>query len=298
MIPIRKALTLIILSILFVTGSVASLLFYLNMARERRESDPRFRIVAIAQKSADAESLPTAYLAELIGLSVDHFHNLYRFSTAKAEKKLLSSALIKEASVKKVMPGTLLIEYAVRQPAAFIGEFSNTAVDSEGFLIPFNPFFRPKSLPEIYVGLTSFGEAVSPDDPDSGSWGRKLQGPRAAMALELFKLIQKDSGDEALILRRLDVKNAFALSSGRREIVVTMEQQLEREGVFFLTPHLIRLSPDNFRQEWANYKVVAAYLRENAPEASGEKGRVVKTKPVTIDLRIPGYAFIDPSSAS
>ncbi len=43
----------------------------------------------------------------------------------------------------------------MRTPYAYIGEFANTAIDKEGYLFPFRPFFTPKNLPILYIGLNA-----------------------------------------------------------------------------------------------------------------------------------------------
>ena len=88
------------------------------------------------------------------------------------------SPLIKKASIKKIPPGTLYIEYQMRVPLAYLGDYTNTALDEEGYLFPFSPFFTPKKLPIIYLGLQQ----------DDAQWGMTLkQDQRLQLAFDLLK---------------------------------------------------------------------------------------------------------------
>ena len=142
----KNALAVILLSLLCTTGIALVGVWYWQKVQKKQEEDPQFTIVALAQSTTSVDPLKSAYLAELLGLSTDQPQNLYAFDRKAALAKLEGSSLIKKSTLTKVKPGTLLIEYEVREPIAFSGDFSNTAIDEEGFLIPFKPFFTPKSF--------------------------------------------------------------------------------------------------------------------------------------------------------
>lgn len=253
MISFKKAIFIIFLSIFVVSGSAALTFFYFKQAVDSRKQDPAFRIVAIAQKSSVYEPLPTAYLAELLGLSVDMPSNLYRFDLKSAKAMLESSPLIREAEITKIKPGTLLIDYTLRQPVAYSGDLSNTAVSSDGVLIPFNPFFRPKKMPQIVTGGTY-------------SWGQSLDSAEGRLAMELFHLINTSN------LMKIDTSHAFDPSYGRREIIVILEDSKKERT--------LRLGTDDYKRGWD------AYLQLRTVENAKFKSHIV------IDLRIPDLAFI------
>jgi cell division septal protein FtsQ len=200
------------------------------------------------------EALSSSYLAELMGLSADHPIVLSQFDRSRAEERIRSSAIIKEAIVKVIKPDTVYVDYTVRQPIALLHDFENTAIDEEGVTFPVAPFFFPKKLPEIYLGISGI------------RWGELLLGYRMELAQKLLKTIANYS----LPIRRLDVSNAFASSLGKREIVVILE-----ENGF---SKFLRLTPKNFGQELGNYL---------------ELNRNLALESQVIDLRIPQLAFIE-----
>jgi hypothetical protein len=289
--PFGKALIFIFSTMVGVLVLGAFALVYIDTIRSKRTHDPAFKIVALAQSTPDPQALKTAYLAELLGLAVDRPMNLYRYDAQEAKSKLLASALIKEAEIIKIKPGTLLVDYVLRQPVAFLADYSNTAIDSEGVLIPFKPFFTPKKLPEIHMGLSAFGEGVKEGDEEGGKWGKPLQGARARLALELFKIITERCCKDALHVLRIDVSKAFALSYGQRQIVVVFEERVPVEGALVVFPVILRLTSSRYPQELANYLELRKHLEPQLPESQPLVG-IVKGKTQIVDLRVPQLAFL------
>src|ERR1700689_1658596 len=76
----------------------------------------KYRVVSIVQTGPEKEALKTPYLAELLGTSADQAVSLYSIDCREAAKKLLSSPLTKSASVKRIPPGTIYIDYELRKP--------------------------------------------------------------------------------------------------------------------------------------------------------------------------------------
>jgi hypothetical protein len=176
-------------------------------------------------------------------------------------------------------PGTIYVDYTLRDPIAFLGDYENTAFDEEGYLFPFRPFLAPKALPKVFVGECEC------------SWGRKLQGDHVQQALSLLHITQKMCNELGVYLRQLDVSKADAPSYGQRQIVVIIENREERmkEGkpILRVCPTILRLSTENISQQLANYSVLHAYLRRQVL-LQGENA----TKGFVVDLRIPELAFI------
>ena len=175
------------------------------------------------------------------------------FDPLLAQKRLLSCPLIKEAKVKLTSPETVYVDYTVRQPIAWLYDFENIALDEEGYPFPVSPFFTPKRLPEVYLGIRNF------------YWGRPLKERNAELALTILQLLNRLS----LQVKRLDVSKAFLPSLGRREVVLILEEQGFTKS--------LRLTPKNVAQELGNY----LELRSKLPAV-----------PQIIDLRIPQLAFI------
>lgn len=275
-IPFSRALLWILVSTLLISGSAfMGWLHYLHV-RERRLQDEQYRIVAIVQSASQAEALKTVYLAELLDLSLDRPKNLYQFSAREAESKLGACPLIKRAVVKKILPGTLYIDYDRRLPVAYLGDYTNTVIDEEGYLFPFRPFFTPKRLSTIYLGL----------DQEDMKWGNCLQElPALQLALAILRQFEQIE-EGSFYVKQLDVSQVHADSDGQRQVVVVLEE-LSQEWTKF-SPHLmyLRLSPDHYQQDLANFRTLYKALIE-------EKAR---KETWIVDLRIPHLAFIKKGS--
>lgn len=291
LIPPKKALFWLMITTLLISGTGFLALLYYRHVKELYASDETYRIAAIVQATPDKEALKTAYFSELLDLSIDRPSNLYRFNSKEARRKLLASPLIKEAQVKKVRPGMIFIDYVLRKPKAFLIDYTNTAIDADWVALPFNPFFTPKRLPEVYLGI------AKPDEGSllsGGAWGKPLQGERVELAKSLFALLEKYATD-SLHIERIDVSCAFAPSCGQRQIVVMIEQQIMNRAVLLRIPLILRLSTDHYVQGIENYFVLHAELIKKAREGIKEGEGVVKLAPTIVDLRLPSLAFLKKS---
>lgn len=276
-IPVNRAILWILLSTLCISGSAfMGWLYYLHR-RELKFNSDQYRIVALVQNNRQVDGLKTVYLAELLDLSLDRPVNLYQFNIKEAQQTLLSHPIIKEASIKKILPGTLYIDYSVRTPLAFVGDFTNTAIDEEGYLFPFRPFFTPKRLPTIYLGLNA-------EECRWGSCLKSLVSVQAAFnLLSDFECLEK----EHLHLKQLDVTHMEADSYGQRQIVMVVEKKGEKGEAERTNPSMIlRLSSDHTALDLANFRSYKAILFEN------EEKRFNSDKPIILDFRIPHLAFI------
>lgn len=255
--------------------------------RTDRLRSAAYLITSIIQTGPEKEALKTAYLAELLGLSADQPTHLYAFDTKKGEQKLLASPLISQAKIKRLPPSTIYIDYEVRKPIAWLADYKNTAIDWEGYLFPVAPFFSPKHLPEIYLGL-----------PDSGvTWQVSIKDPHFQLALEILQFLETAPWKEGLRIKRIDVSSAFASSLGQREIVLFTEEELslrqEAGEVVCIFPKILRLAPKDYNQQLSNFfslrrTMIEDYRRQLASVKEG--GRFA---PRIIDLRIPQLAFVE-----
>lgn len=291
MIPKRKAWLIIALSVLLISGITSASMTYYRYIQNKRLSDPKFRIMAIAQTSSDGEHLKTGYLAELLGLSVDRPVSLLSFPTRKAETVLRLNPLFKDVHVSKIKPGTLLVEYHLRKPIAFLGDYANTALDAEGYLFPFHPFYTPKKLPEILLGSLT-GEEIG-----DLIWGSRVKGPRSLLALEVYRTALSQFAAEPLSLKRIDVSRAHSLSYGQRQIVMIFEERLIREEngrrSLVLQPHILQLSTSGWRHELERYKILQGYLAAEEKKQPFPAEDLQEKKAIVIDLRIPYLAIIN-----
>jgi hypothetical protein len=265
--------------------------------KRRALHDERFRISAIVQTGSEKEALKTAYLAELLHLSADTFTPLYGFDCRKAEEQLLTSPLISSAKVKRLPPRAIYVEYEVRKPVALLSDYKNVALDREGYLFPFHPFFAPKELPEVYLGLPSFGAPEDSMGRSGGHWHTPLSNRYLHLALELLQVLEGSAWREGFRCKRIDVSNAFAPTLGQRELVLYTEEELfvkDKERPICCTfPKILRLAPKDYTKQLQNFftlrrKMAEDYGRQVA--ASGHEGRFA---PRIIDLRIPQLAFVE-----
>jgi len=256
--PFRKALYWIVFSTVLISGSTIVGVYYYQYLKKLQHNDEKYNIVAIVQAGPDKGILKTGFLAELLNLSIDHPTNLYSLNVEEARQHLLKNPLIRTAEVKRIKPVTLLVDYTVRKPVAYLSDFTNTAIDEEGFLIPFKPFFSPKKLPELYLG-----------EIEECHWGKCLKIEKLKLGLELVKRLAQFPN-----VQKIDVSKSNAPSYGQREIVVTINTGSKSQ--------ILRLSRENYSQQLANYRELEKHLQD---EGAGEPVLV-------IDLRVPSLAFI------
>lgn len=281
-IPMSRAVLWILLSTLLISGSVLmGWLYYLHV-RELRLNDDQYRIAAIIQRTPHNDSLKTAYLAEQLKLSLSHPVNLYQFNVKEARETLLKNPLIRDVIVKKILPGTLYIDYTLRSPAAFVGDFTNTAIDAEGNLFPFRPFFTPKRLPIIILGLNE----------EECQWGNCIsENPSLQVAFDL--MAQRQSLErEGYEIQKIDVAELNSESYGHRQIVVVLGWAAQSiisqpEGGRRI---ILRLSVDQPHQDLINFLTLNDFLLKR------DQKSLVKNRPVVIDLRMPHLAFIKAES--
>ena len=280
----RQALFCLIGSTFFtLTVSTGGYWLWTKHRNERLKSD-KYQITSIIQTGPEKEPLKTAYLAELLGLSSDCPTLLYALDMKKALAKLNASPLIASAKIKRIAPSTLYIDYEVRKPVAWAADYKNTAVDQDGYLFPVSPFFSPKNLPEIYLGLSEFS-------------GWQVRGSHFELALEILQFLETAPWKEGLHIKRIDVSNAFAPSLGQREVVIFTEEELslrnEADEIVCTFPKILRIAPKDYTQQLGNFfalrrTMMGDYRKQLAMIKEG--GRFA---PRIIDLRLPQLAFVE-----
>jgi hypothetical protein len=271
-IPFKRACLWILLSSLLISGSAFMGWLYYQHAKDKRLHDEQYQIVAIIQ-STEQEGLKTGFLAQLLGLSLNKPINLYQFNILEGEQKLLKCPLIKKASIQKIRPGTLYIQYDMRTPVAYVGDYSNTAIDAEGVLFPFRPFFTPKAIPTFYLGLNENEYAWGEVFPDLD----RLQ--LAIHLLEIFKNFSK----RGVSVKHIDVAEAYADSYGKRQIVVKLEERKDFFSRSNSEEILLRLNVEHYKQNIVNF-----FSLDHALRVKNRKNQGIRI----IDLRIPHLAFV------
>jgi hypothetical protein len=284
----------IFLSVVLLSGSSFFLLHYYKHFLIERRNNPSYRIETIIQTGDKKEALKTVYLAELMDLSSDKPSNYYTFDPHGAEKKLLQSPLVKTAFVKKIKPNTVYVDYTVREPIAWLGDYENILIDEEGRIFPAFPFLSPKTLPKIYLNFSDEEETIDL------SFGNPLKDKYTLLALRLMKEFTQPSLREKFRLISLDVSKAFAPSLGKREIVVEMEEEWAfSEGEkrsLLIFPKYLRFSPNNYSKQMGNFLSLQKKMKKDYEKQLREKNVLEANQrflPKIIDLRIDSMAFID-----
>ncbi len=299
-IPFVNALAWIVGSALLVSGTAhLGIKHFLKHKLHAQVKAPQV-IQTLVQTGPQREALKTEFLAELLGISADFPPLVAAFNLKEAETKLRDCPLIAEVQVKLLKPSTLYIDYTIRQPVAWVSDYENVVIDKAGYLFPFRPFFSPKNLPEIYMGLGPFGAQPDEADKPVAQWNQPLVGKHAKLALNLLNLLNEPLVQELFTARKIDVSKAFSESYGTREIVLIAEDLVsvssEGEEVQYLFPKILRLSTKNYASELGNYLKLRQQLIENEKASiqpqRGERG-IVRQKETIIDFRIPNLAFID-----
>lgn len=254
-IPFKKAVLYVLLSVVIIWGSLIATWLVHQAVIKARQKDPRYNIVALVQTCPQTDHLQTWQLAELLDLSRDAPQNLYSFDPHAANGKLLTCPVIKKAVCRRQPPCVVHVDYVLKEPCALIADFSNVAIDREKFCFPLKPYFTPKKLPQIYLGLTQL------------SYEQALDSKEVDLA---FKLLDYLEQHVICSIETIDVHNAFAKSAGAEEIVVVLDDHAKKR--------YLRLNPRDFTRALDRYKA----LQSTFDKAQHSQ---------IIDLRIPQIAL-------
>lgn len=280
-IPLALALMWIVGSILVVTGGGYSVKRYIE--GKRNKIDPDQTIVKILQRGSEREALSTRYLAELIGLSIDRPVMARNFDLHLAEKRLCSSPVIEKAKVT-LSKNTAIVDYEARRPVALFFDYTNMGLDIYGVPFPIYPFYSPKNLPEIFLG-----------EPMALRWNEPVSHPKMELAMRILRSLFL----APFSLKRIDVSGSYAESYGKRQIVLTIEENFKLDWqdkeITCIVPRILRLSVKDYRKDLGNYLI----LRDDEtlafdPQSAKfeEDGKIARLPTQVIDLRIINIAFI------
>ncbi len=222
----------------------------ISLYQTKKIGYPASRLIHVTN---GVDFLPSLYLEQLLGFSVDNRSMLKDIDLKWAQKQLLLSPLIKRVHIKKVAPSTLAVEYMLRRPIAYVADYENMGIDAEGYVFPIYPFMAPKNLPEVCMGKWHFTR-----------WDAPVATEEFFLAQSVLEVIGKER------VQTVDVSRAYEGSYGRREIVVTLKGK---------HPLRLRLGTKNYEKGWGCYKQL---------EASG----MLDVSASSIDLRIPDLGFV------
>jgi len=276
----------IFFSTLIISG--LNFLIFREVKKYRKEKyiSKKYNIKTICQNKNDI--LDANYLAEIMNLSSDKASNIFLFDENKAKENLLFTPFIKNANIFKIKPNCLYVDYQIRKPLALLYDFENVAIDEDGYVFPIKPFYKDHDLCSIYIGLDNF-EGFN-----------RIETDQTVLTLNILKKIIQSGFADLVKLKILDTSRLQHLSYGKREIVLSIEEEIEiiknQKKINLIFPKILRLAENNYLEQIANYlslreKIMKDY--ENQIKNINEDNDVVFFKPKTVDLRISKLAFID-----
>jgi hypothetical protein len=284
--PLVRSLRFIFLSILLCTGVPALIWISYQNHLKGLGNDSTYNIRAIVQTGPEKEALSSVFFAEYLNLSIDKPSNLVNFNLKEAERKLRSLPFMRTVNLKKIHPETLYIDYTVKKNLAKLVDFTNTVIDFEGGIFPLVPYFSPKNLPNIYLGLFEERDKEHEVDPL-----QHLQLKQITLILDLLENVNK----RGIEVSYIDLSQAFEKSLGKREIVIEVEDSdTSEEGGKILKesyPKVLRLSTVNYIQNLDDFLLMQDLLKQEAKNHHDNPNRLNHSL-IVVDLRIKDLAFL------
>ncbi len=261
-------LRVIVVSSLF-WGALFLALYWQKRHREERAHDPRWTVHRIASRPLTQDRLPLSVLAELLHLNADHAQSLFSFRPAEVALGLQECPAIEKARVWRLLPGTLGVEYALREPIALLAGVKNVALDASGKLFFLFPFFAPKRLPAVVfppgsrttpLSLVALQRSVLSSDVSSS-------------ALDLVRQLAQIGEREHLFLDLVDLSQINHPTLFRREVTIAFTSIARNEKLY------VRLDPITLPQRMGVLpRILHACLKNGF-------------QPGIIDMRFEGYAI-------
>lgn len=254
---IRKAFTFIICVTLAISGTTACWLFLNYYLTQKRSQDPDYQVRALVQRANGKYNLPTSALIELLGLSIDKPINLYYFDTAKASNSLATLGIFKVVNISKSFPETLVVEYELREPIAYLDDISNTAIDNNFIAFPFFPYYTPKKMPIVRL------------NKDDLKWNTSvIEDENAELVKRVFTQIESFEIPSEKI-SWIDVSSMLNNNHPFQEIILGIETQNNKKW--------LRLKAADLSTHLNRYAKLYPYIQQ------WEKNR--EGQPTIIDLR-------------
>lgn len=270
-----QAIAFIFLMTILVSGTALAASVYHKYQIKSRQKNPKYYVKKIVQKT-EGPSLDSMYIAEILGLSIDMPTNIYQLHPEYAKAYLEKSPVILEAKVQKILPDTVEVNYRTPLPIAYLFDITNTAISPEGYLFPVEPFFSPKKLPKIYLGLNR-------DTVCEKYWGGYIDTLSSRCAIEILQYITESNFHAFFDTLFIDTSMIHLEDLFSRQIIMVMQTKKIREAVPFRCLWLVHLDA----QEWKK-GLNRCILLAQTPEIMDEN-----KKKITIDMRYENKAFIE-----
>jgi hypothetical protein len=276
-----KQAIFVIISVTCCTVAVVVGAYTFQMMRQvEKAKSPKYAVLGIIQKSASQDMLKTDQLAAFLGLSSDVPQNLYAFDMGLARRKLLSLPFMKKVSIQRIEPNLLSIEYELRTPKWLLADYENVAIDQDGYLFPITPFFSPKSLPQIFLGLPAFQGEPDLQGRRGGTWNQALQGKHMALVRDIFELEKTFHPHFEMV--SVDVQKTFCASKNCEIVLRLKEKKIQGIQDVHICEYLLRLPQEGYKE---------AITRFFEHKASFEPLRK-KEHLLIVDLRLDRIALV------
>lgn len=158
----------------------------------RKEIHEKSPVLRVASHCESVYALPQDMLQALIALSPEEKNDLSAIDLHGVERRITQCPAIFSARVRKLSPGTLVVDYSLKEPLFVLGTVPNQAVDKEGNYFPLEPYFPNIKVPLLFLSNK-----------------------------ELFPLclqVEKACSHMSLALEEIDASDVEALGLFRREV--------------------------------------------------------------------------------
>jgi hypothetical protein len=142
----------------------------------------------------------------------------------KIEKKLREFPIFQKVQAHISSRGELEVAYDLKKPHFLLLDFSNLAIDPNGYVFPLKPFFSPKKLTQVYLGISQV------------DWNHKNN---VESALKIQSLLDENL-QELVDIETIDLSGLKVQATSLKHIVVTISYKN--------TKHYLRLSQEGLEK--------------------------------------------------
>jgi len=117
-------------------------------------------------------------------------------------------------------------------------------------------------------------------------WGQSINGKRWALAIDVLETASQMFAGEETSLVYIDVSDAYNFSCGKRQIVLECKEWVQANQSLIRV--ILRLAPEHYQEQLANYAVLKNYLRQQQ-----KKDDIQVDKTIVVDMRILGLGLMN-----
>jgi len=225
----------------------------------RKYSGEDYRLKKIIAKTSSTYELPLDHLEGFLGLEDKVYYG--EFNGTELSEKLRSSPVVASAEVRIVKPDIIFIKYSCFEPLAYVLDIDNSAIDSTGTIFPVYPYYTPKKIPELFLGISDILE-----------WKDKLNGAKIDLALYILSFLSQEDDYSDVDILALDVSGLSSSLAAERQIILKL---LVDDKI-----NILRLDANNYLKGLGHYLSIRSHLTK------------LNYSNITIDLRFDEMAFV------